>query len=272
MQVIDERELMRYPILRLQEFGYQPVLLKHGEKRAAFKEWQKRPMDRRELDYWTRRYAYNVGILLKGLVVIDRDAASKDAYNLVRKHRVHRSTMEVQTANGSHFYFRLPEGVEEVRTRIKFLGLPLDVLTRCALHPPSWRRDVEWRYDYRKGTQLVRPEQLPVLPDSFLDLLKQEEVKESPAPVAIIPPSADERMIRYVERIDPSVQGENGSRSCFVACLKILTLTDGDMDKAWALALYYNSIRCSPPWDVEKRTGPDSLWRKLEEARKVWRK
>ena len=71
------------------------------------------------------------------------------------------------------------------------------------------------------------------------------------------PLTAAER--RYLARLPPSVQGRNGSRACLVACLRLLTLTGGDVVRTWTLLVEYNRTRCEPPWDEQGEHGPDSL-------------
>lgn len=82
--------------------------------------------------------------------------------------------MEVKTSHGVHFYFRLP-AVKEVRSRIKFLGMPLDILmgNRFTLGPGNLLDSAGFRYEIRKGTHLVPPAELPELPASLVSLLNE---------------------------------------------------------------------------------------------------
>jgi hypothetical protein len=255
MSVLDN-DLILPSALAQYQLGHDVVLLRYGTKIAAWPEWQKHVMDRTTLQGHLRRKLFNLGLLLGSqdkrgppLCVLDKDAASREVYNLMRKHRVYHSPMEVQTRYGIHVYFRLPETVKDVRSRIKFLGLPLDVkMTGYAVAPPSWMDETEWRYEYREGTQLVPPEELPMLPESFVELLNQERRP--------VPAMADIRFPRTIGIRNPeayamkieSVQGCNGSGQLVrvVCCLR-----DCGRSSEETLAFLkekWNPVCAKPPW------------------------
>lgn len=279
-------QLVHHALPALVAAGLQPVLLR--EKRPWFKDWQARLMDLRELQFWTRREVFNLGIHLgaSGLAVIDKDKATeksgsrREAYRWEQRHGVTsaKTPLAVETASGVHTYWRLPATVRAVRSRIRHAGgpdgrkLPLDILMaeRVAVFPPSFVAETSHRYAFRPGKRLVPVGDLPLLPESVVAELNADG-RSGPKPVALIPLDADGGHLRYVERIDPAVQGADGSTACVKACLKILSLTGGDVGRAWPLALHYNRTRCDPPFDEEVETGPDSLRRKLLVARSFWK-
>jgi hypothetical protein len=247
------------------EKQHELVILHENSKAPVFNNWQDRSPKASEVEWNIRQLNRNWGIKLRGLVVADKDARSRKAYDWMRLRRIHRSSMEVETRKGVHFFFGLPEATEEVRTRIKFLGLPLDLLTGGNRFVVGAGSEVDgFTYSLRDGCEIKAPDDLPLFPvDVF-----QRNTNTTIETVCQLP---DERAKRYVDKIAPSVQGSNGSRALIVACLKILSLTEGDMQRAWELVCYYNAVKCTPPWDQEAENGPDSLKRKLMEARRFWR-
>jgi len=278
-----ERQLMLDAALQYRADGYKLVFCEHGTKRALDKGWERKEFTETEIRYRLSRHTFNIAARLDCLFVFDKDAASREAYNFLRKHRI-KSRMEVTTSKGIHVWMRLDREIEDLRSRIRFNGMPLDVLTgeRYVMLPPSWNEEAQWRYAYRPGKQFLPMCDLPVVPESVIELLTKREEPEcepklSPGPVRSLVLGTHEeasallRHERYVERIEKSEQGNNGSRACIRACLKILSLVEGDAARAWPLIVHFNRTRCQPAWDEEAEEGPDSLRRKLNEALKFWR-
>lgn len=251
------------------EKGHELVICHEHSKVPIFKNWPERTPDAQEAAWWIHRNK-NWAIKAIRLVVVDKDASSRKAYDWMRHRGIWRSPMQVETRRGIHVYFRLPQVAEDVRSRLSFAGLPVDLLTgrRAAMGPGSTviEDGVPFTYALREGAQIVAPEELPVFP---IDILQpREEVRAGVQLVCTRP----ERVIeKYLLRIDTSEQGKNGSRACFVAALKCLSLASGDAQKAWEYLVFYNRHRCDPPWDEDAEDGPDSLRRKLREALKVWK-
>ena len=69
-----------------------------------------------------------------------------------------------------------------------------------------------------------------------------------------------ERARRYLDKIDPAVEGEGGSRATFVAAMKVVHGFDLPEDVAFDLMWNEYNPRCSPPW-TEK-----DLLRKVAQA------
>src|SRR5437899_3302170 len=136
------------------DHGYQPLLLRENSKAAAFRNWQSEPKDLDEIAWWLRQgQRFNLSVLLNGsrVCAIDRDSRSRETWEFVRKNKL-RSPMEVETpSKGWHTYMRLPEEITDVRSRIRFLGLPIDLLmgARYVVFPPS---TIDGKsYEFRKG-------------------------------------------------------------------------------------------------------------------------
>jgi hypothetical protein len=69
-----------------------------------------------------------------------------------------------------------------------------------------------------------------------------------------------ERASKYLSTIPGAVQGNNGSRTTFIAAKKLLTVCGLSVEEAYKLMLSEYNNRCSPPWsDAE-------LWHKVESA------
>lgn len=262
MDVIDQN-LMLPAVSSLYRTGYDPILLRYGTKAAAFREWQKAPMDRSTLHIHLRRQRFNVGILLSSpgkrgppLCVLDKDGPSEEMDALLKTHGI-QSPMQILTSKGVHLYFQMPDTVKEVRSRIKFLGLPLDVkVTGYTVAPPSWVSSSEWRYTYQ--TPLVSSHDLPLLPESFVELLNKEK-----KPVVRGEAQRTNGRIgnpaKYVLRIE-SIQGANGSAG-LVRAVCVLR------DAGWPPQQTFDYLVSE--WNKEPRVTPP--WSEIEIARCVER-
>lgn len=250
--------------LKALECQHELVILKPGEKVPLFPRWPEKTPDVDEISYWLTR-GMNYGVKAKDMVILDKDAADRRAYDWLRHRGLYfGSPWKTETRKGLHIFHRLAEGIEEARSKIHHLGLPVDIITgrnRFVVGPGSKVAG----HEYALHGQIVPVNELPDVPRDLFE--KREEVRASIQTVCNVP---DERARRYVEKIATSEQTKGGSRAVFVACLKILSLTSGDLARAWDLLVYFNRTRCLPPWDEEAEDGADSLRRKLREARKVW--
>lgn len=199
-----------------------------------------------------------VGLRLgEGLGAIDYDKA--EDREEARRLGVPPSPQVTITLRGAHEYFR-----SALDRSFKWRNSDIKASGQCVI-APTWRADVEHRYRWENG--IVPIAELPELP---VELLKVEEVRtEVRQALAVALP--DDRARRYIDRIDPAIQGRNGSAAVLRALQKILNLANGDLQTAWGYALYYNRSKCEPPFDEEATEGPDSLSRKLHEALRVWR-
>lgn len=248
--------------------GHRVVMTREGTKEPIHRRYFERETDETEIGWWRRRNA-NWAFLLLGLLIADKDARGRAADLFVRRMGLFYSPMAVRTRRGVHYFARWPEGVVG-RSRIQFRGMALDLFTgptRLAIGPGSVVAG--HRYALLPKKEIVGPSELPLARPALVELLvDRPEERRGSIPTAFELP--DECARRYVDRLPRSELGKNGSRTLFVACLKILSLTGGDLARAWELVKYFNRSKCDPPWDEEIGTGPDSLRRKLNEARKVW--
>ena len=246
-----DRDLARRSALAAVDGGYDVTLLAAGSKRPWRKGWNARPVPAAEVDYWLRRYPLNYGILLRGIVVLDKDGRSR-ATTAFLKDRGVRSPLEVLTKRGTHVYLRLPEAVREVRSRMKWLGLGLDVkLTGCVVGVGSTIAETGWTYRLKAGKCLVPKRELPALPDSLVALLNAE----NPAPNVPAGPAARTRSHgpvwhpeAYCLRIE-SHQGCNGSAGLVRAVCVLRDAGKSAQEVFEFLTRVWNvPPRVTPPW------------------------
>jgi hypothetical protein len=238
--------------LAMIDHGYDVTLLAAGTKKPWRKGWNESPVQRAEVDYWMRRYPLNYGALLRGLVVLDRDGRSKATMAFWKEHKI-TSPLEVRTKRGMHAYFRLPDTVREVRSRMKWLGLGLDVkLTGCVVGVGSTIAETGWTYRLKARKCLVPKADLPPLPDSLVALLNAEKLEPARAMPSFGSPGVARGPVRqpeaYCLRIE-SHQGANGSAGLVRA---VCVLRDAGRSVHEALEFLTREWnvppRVTPPW------------------------
>jgi hypothetical protein len=230
--------------------GYDLLLLKEGRKEPWRRGWNERLVDPGEIDYYLRRYRLNYGILLRGLCVLDKDGPSRQTTELLRAHGV-RSPMEVVTRRGTHIYLRLPSTMREVRSRLKWLGLGLDVkCTGYMVGPGSHIAETGWTYRLKHRKRWVGKEQLPTLPDSLAALLDAEKPVVGSTTLRTTR-SMQRGTVRhpeaYVLRI-ASVQGQNGSAALVRAVCVMRDAGRSAHETATYLCGVWSPACAVPPW------------------------
>jgi hypothetical protein len=267
-----DREILRHGADRLDAQKYDGVLFQKGRKIPLRKHWMTERMTGAQIDFWLRRYAFNVGILMGNLRRLPVSIMAVDYESVEARVRFRaefglpESPMVAKTARGFHEYFRTT--LINQKTVIGFRDEVDLKFTGAVLAPPSWRDDVGLRYEWQSG--VVAPGDLPTFPS---EILAEPTAETKPSPIALPPTGlSEEKQVSYVGKIDKSEQGRSGASSCIKAALKILTLTKGEVGEAWRLMLLYNRTRCEPPWDESDDAKPqDSLRRKFETALGWWR-
>ncbi|MEQ8791700.1 MAG: hypothetical protein RIC55_35885 [Pirellulaceae bacterium] len=86
-------------------------------------------------------------------------------------------------------------------------------------------------------------------------------VEKLPPPKRNGRPSAVERCKLYLEKMPPSIEGQNGSDPCFAAACVIWKFTAHE-GEAMELLQHFNAAKCNPPWSEGE------LRHKLADARK----
>ena len=230
-------------------------------KAMCHKDGLIRQYTRAELAYWCGRhcgFGMKVG---NGLMCADIDQADFRAEAMERFGL--DSCLVVRTMRGFHLWMRTL--LTDQRTIIKWRGLPIDFkFTGYMMWPPTVVNG--FRYSLEAGLPSIS--ELPLFPAELLMETKSAVGLHHAGQCQPIRPDAT--LALYAERTPASVQGAGGSRACIVACLKFLTMTNGDEAKAFEMACWWNRL-CEPPWDTEKEEGADSLKRKLREAARMWK-
>src|SRR5262249_24499177 len=145
------------------------VAVRPNSKAAVRKGFERFGRDLEMALYYVRQ-GYNLALLMgptqtEPMMVFDQDGDTPEVQKLMEQYDI-RSPMEVETAGGGlHVYLQLPQGVSDVRSRIKWLGLPIDLkLTGYCLISG----EVEGKA-YQVRGQIVPAGQLPVFPRELLD-------------------------------------------------------------------------------------------------------
>lgn len=229
------------------EKDFQVVLMQG--KRPIFRNWQERPVTRTELIFrMTKDEQMNYGILLgklSGVCVLDKDGRSAATTAFLKQHRA-TSPMEVLTKRGVHGYFRIPDTLTEMRTRIKWLQLGLDVkLTGVALGRGSEADGVIRRL--KAGKRVTPKGELPFLPESLVTLLNAKPTQQVPE-VRFESRSNIRNPKAYALRIE-SHQGFNGSEGLVRA---VCVLRDAGVSSQEAFTFlvsdWNREPRVTPPW------------------------
>ncbi len=247
--------------LRALELGFAPVPCRGKVPAVRWKLWQMRLPTREQVAEMFARPGLNVAIVTTGMALFDCDDPVKAGLVLAE---CGDTPHKVKTPRGGiHLGYRKRVGVL-LRNQVRVKGEPIDIRTDGGIEVIEGRTEDG---AYELLGQLRPLAELPVARIAWT----RERKRRAAARVMPASEPGEGAALRYVERIDESRQGHGGSSACFVAMLKILSLTRGDEARAWRLALHYNRTRCDPRWCEEKEDGPDSLKRKLREARKAWR-
>lgn len=69
-----------------------------------------------------------------------------------------------------------------------------------------------------------------------------------------------EKIINYINKLPAAIQGNNGSRTTFVAALKLSSVWGLSASETYDLMLNHYNPRCRPAWS------PDELWHKVKSA------
>ena len=162
-------DLHRYAALQVLQTDYADrlVLLRPGQKLPAFKGWAAEsvePVSVARIEWAFRRAAYNLGLKVGGGLLV-ADYESEGAMIEARRLGVPASPMFSITARYRHeFFLTTVEGP----TRIKWRGLDMDLKrSGQVMIPPSWRSDVEIRYQWGPNG-MVPIADLPEFPPELL--------------------------------------------------------------------------------------------------------
>lgn len=259
----DQNDIAR----RLTAAGHEAVVLKAGEKTPVFRNWPERTPDEDELLYWVRK-GMNLGVKAKDMLVIDKDAADRRAYDWLRGQGLYFGSPWVTvTRKGRHIFRRLPDGAD-ARTRLRHLGLPVDLITgrnRYLVLPGSRLLD---GFVYGIRGRIVPVMELPEVPSELVEGRKEVRTRTEAVLVSELPGARKVASARRVlaER-HRSFAGQGGDMGLFKAACLLIQWYRFDFPTALQLLAGWNADpSCvSPPWDEGR------LRYKLEQAAKLMR-
>lgn len=239
-------------------------------KRPVSYDWQRRPALALEQLTAEYRAGYNLGLhtgLVTGaavpVVAIDIDGPAGLAFAQARG--VPSTPIAAVTRQGEHRYYRHPGRGVFVPTRIKVEGHPLDIMADTPdgganlVIPPSVHRS---GFTYRCIGEPWTAEALARMPVFDLAWF----------PVPVAPPLAIPRRhpanfcqsaVRAreaLQKMQPAVQGQNGSRACFIAALMLFRRFALDVPTVYDLMWRDYNPRCEPPWSEAQ------MWHKVTDA------
>jgi hypothetical protein len=229
-----------WPVLALRPDGKEPLarFSPEGVKSAT--------VDQSEVTRWFRSVPdVNIGIRCSSFVVIDidpRNGGDETMRAWVELHGRLPTTPVARTGSGGlHYLFRTPSF--ELRGKA---GNGVDVKSKGGyiVAAPSIVKGRPYRWLRDPSTPLAE------LPAWLQSLVKREEPAPR-VPVGDLQEVALERRIEraraYLERVEPAIQGQNGSAVTFVAVQHVVL---GFMlpEAPALMALADWNARCQPPW------------------------
>lgn len=198
--------------------------------------------------WWSAHPTANIGLATgkaSSLFVVDVDDAkggTATMRTLVERHGKIPPTRRSRTGGGWHLLFELP--ARPVRMGANVLGPGVDtrstggyIVAPPSVHPNGTR--------YR-WLSLDAPAPLP---EWIVRLAAPPPVTSAATPPAR-PGGSDvrERAILYLRRMEPSIQGQNGSARALWAAVALVRGFDLDPMTALELLLSDFNPRCEPPW------------------------
>ena len=281
--------------LELIEKGYRIIPVMPRGKNPFLKNWQEMASDSREqVEEWARTYPdCNWGIVCSNVIVFDLDRKKKDAdgneyfltdeemfkhwHYFQETYHLPPAPEVVTGSGGRHYYYKKPAG--------DFIAAPGFKYVRDG-------KTVESNIDIRVGnSQVVAPgsvnadgneyqcphlwavNELNELPADFVAILPKKNLTAAPPLVSDRPAEyrrgADvvERCRRYVEQMNPAVQGQGGHGQLLNAAIVIFWNFGLEREEGWPIFMDY-CTRCLPPYTDEReiehkyqeafKKGPDS--------------
>ncbi len=262
--------LKGYAVFPLEPGGKKPIT-QHGCKDAT--------TDQATIQNWAVQDGdANVGIHCGGMVVLDLDV--KDGKNgiadlaemvktagLLPEHPVVRTP-----TGGEHHYFHTTAKFTN-KVGVPFQGRKTGIDIRTGggyvVAPGSRLGGFSGQGEYTAQRELPRFENLPELPESWVHVLRPP-ISASAPQLAFTNFKTNtndkvlDRASAYLDKCDPSIQGQNGSGALYRAVSLIMygfLLDDATVKR---LVLERFNPRCQPPWtDADK----DGIDHKIRDAR-----
>lgn len=217
-------------------------------------------IDPAKIKAWAAQYPNaNVGIHCTGLVVIDLDEkdgktgiADLDEVAL-ELGSLPESPVVVTPTGGRHLYFKAPpvtvKNAQSVKWKGRKTGIDIRTDGGYAVAPGS----VIDGKSYKTVNFLPPVDELPELPQTWIDGFLTHKPSSIPLSTFILPPTtADADILRraeaYLDRVDPSIQGQDGSGTMYRAVSSIMWGFNLDDDTVKRLIFEHYNLRAVPPW------------------------
>lgn len=214
-------------------------------------------LDPGQIRAWWRRWPdANIGLLCSWFWALDvdpRNGGDRTLIELVAAHGPLPITWEQLTGSGgTHYLFRHHRALESVPLGSLKQHPGLDIKGNSkhyVLGAPSRSKAGEYRW-----IRSPRDCEIADAPGWLLRLIVAAKRVPTPAPVPAVPVDGDARVARaraYARKLDPAIEGQNGSRSTFVAAAKIARGFALSEAEAFAVLAAEWNPHCSPPWTEE---------------------
>ncbi len=250
---------MRHAILdaaiELLSLGYAPIPIRTGSKAPAvkWKRYQHCLPTAFQVERWFDDLTRNLAISIRGLAVLDCDAA--DRADFVQS-RCGRTPVRCRTPRGLHLYYRKPPGsVSGNRVRIHGLSVDLRTDGGLVLVPPSRTPLGEYRWI---GLGLFPIDELP---EANLDWL-QPPIRIGQLAVTTTDNQRIRRARRYLASVEGATAGYGGHNVTMRAASLLVQKFSLDIDEAFPLLAEWNET-CEPPWSEKE------LLHKLQDAKRL---
>jgi len=170
----------------------------------------------------------------------------------------------VTGSGGSHLYFRHDEALDAVPLGKLCAGVDIKGGGRgYVLLPPSVNKAGPYRWRVRPSAC-----ELATAPRWLIRTIARLKTPPAPEPMNIDMSRYDgidrvERARRYARALNPAIEGRDGSRTTFVAAMKIARGFDLTEDEALSVLATEWNPACRPPWSA------NDLRRQVRRAREI---
>src|SRR3954452_10677459 len=176
---MNRRELHR-EAHRLVDLGYRLVPIRYGGKTPLVRG-KVLESGHRAVDRWRGRFgAMNLAVHTGSSGIVGLDADTERAAEWIARNCPETPMVGMTPRGGLHAYFRAPE--DPPPPSVNLFGIGLDVRSRRSILVvcPSWSAEHRRPWAWKSG--VVRPGELPLLPDG---LSRRETVGPRRLPIAV---------------------------------------------------------------------------------------
>lgn len=234
-----------FAVFPLRERGKEPAIPKQEGGRGCLDATR----DERAIRaWWSTRPRANVGVATggaSGVIVVDVDAGKggdETMRRLCAEHGRIPCTLRARTGAGWHLYLSAPStpiacGVNALGRGVDIRGEGGYVVAPPSIHPSG----ASYRW-------IVPDLDVAPCPAWIVRLLGARREPKAPPLSSRAPVDVVARARAYLARLDPSIQGENGSGRAMWAAVAMVRGFNLDAQTALALMIQDFNPRCVPLW------------------------